>query len=44
VVPFSGAGHFPVGIKVDKKQPGKEKFRHWNPPMLKRCGGAHPNW
>jgi galactonate dehydratase len=33
-----------LGIEVDEKQLGKDKFRHWNPPMLKRRDGAHTNW
>ncbi len=33
-----------IGIEVDEKQLGKDKFRHWNPPMLRRGDGSHTNW
>jgi galactonate dehydratase len=33
-----------LGITVDEAQLGKERFRHWNPPMLRRRDGSHTNW
>jgi galactonate dehydratase len=33
-----------LGIEVDERQLGKDGFRHWNPPMLKRKDGSHTNW
>ncbi len=33
-----------IGIEVDEKQLGKDKFRHWNPPMFTRSDGSHTNW
>ncbi|MBM3532639.1 MAG: mandelate racemase/muconate lactonizing enzyme family protein [Alphaproteobacteria bacterium] len=33
-----------LGIEVNEALLGKEAFRHWNPPMLKRRDGSHTNW
>ena len=33
-----------LGIEIDEKQLGKDKFRYWNPPMLRRRDGSHTNW
>ena len=33
-----------IGVAVDEKLLRSDRFRHWNPPMLKRQDGSHTNW
>ena len=33
-----------IGIEVDEKLLGREEFRYWNPPVLRRQDGSFTNW
>ncbi len=33
-----------LGIEVDETLLGRDEFRHWNPPMLRRRDGSFTNW
>jgi galactonate dehydratase len=33
-----------IGIEVDERLLGREEFRYWNPPILRREDGSFTNW
>lgn len=33
-----------IGIEVDESLLGREEFKYWNPPMLRRRDGSFTNW
>jgi galactonate dehydratase len=33
-----------IGIEVDERLLGRDEFRYWNPPVLRRQDGSFTNW